>query len=266
MENYLVLPSLLLRSARPLSSGLGGALSLAAVAMRSGISNQSVLVGLAMCAVTMFGFVVNDVLDFEKDAAAAVGRPIAMGTLSRRNALIFAVFLLLVGYILSAAVGSGGTVLMLTVAALVLYTPFARHLPLLKGCYVAGLALTPLYYASVVSHVEFSGAAYALLALFVFGRETLMDAHEIRGDRLAGLRTIASALGKSDAHRLGAGIMILSMVCLSLLTRGAVGRTAAVLAIVSISCILFWPRMDDGRRIALSRFPMLVAAVALVST
>jgi 4-hydroxybenzoate polyprenyltransferase len=265
MANHLRLPALLLRSARPLSSGLAGALSLAAVGTRSGFSECSVLVGLAMCAVTMFGFVVNDILDFEKDAAAGVARPIAMGSLSRRSALIFAIFLLLVVCGLSAAVGSGRTVLVLTVVALVLYTPFARHLPLLKGLYVAGLALTPLYYASVVSHANFSGAAYALLALFVFGRETLMDAHEVLGDQRAGLRTIAAALGQSDARWLGAGMMFVSMAGLNLVTRGVLGRTSAILSIVSLLCVLFWPRVDDGRRIAFSRLPMLAAAVALVS-
>lgn len=218
-----------------------------------------------MCTVTMFGFVVNDIFDFEKDAAAAVCRPIAMGALSRQSALVFAVFLFFIVCGLSAAVGRGSTVVMLTVVALVLYSPFARHLPLLKGVFVAGLALVPLYYASVVSQVNFSGAAYALLGLFIIGRETLMDAHEVPGDRLAGLRTTAAILGQADARRLGASMMIVSMACLNLVARGVVGRTAAILSVVALLYVLFWPRLEDGKRIAFSRLPMLAAAVALVS-
>jgi 4-hydroxybenzoate polyprenyltransferase len=265
LTSHFRLPALLLRSTRPFSAGLAGALSLAAVWIRSGFSERGILVGLAMCTVTMFGFVINDIFDFEKDAAAGVCRPIASGLLSRKLAFLFAILLLLALCWLSAAVSSGSAVLMLTVVALVLYTPSARHAPLLKGFYVAGLCLAPLYYASVVSHVNFSGAAYALLALFVFGRETLMDAHEIAGDQKAGLRTIAVALGQSDARWLGAVTMIVSLACLNLVARGVVGRTSAVLSIVALLCVLFWPRVAEGRRIAFSRLPMLAAAVALVS-
>ena len=237
LARHFRLPVLLLRSGRPLSAGLAGALSLAAVWIRSGFFERAVLVGLVMCTVTMFGFVINGILDFEKDVAATVRRPIAMGSLSRQRALMFAVSLLLVVWALCAAVSSGSTVVMLTVLSLVLYTPSARHLPLLKGLYVAGLSMTPLYYASVTSHVNFSGAAYALLALFIFGREMLMDAHEIADDRRAGIRTMAVSLGQSEARRLGAGVM----------------------------CVFVWPRVEEGRRIAFSRLPMLAAALALVS-
>lgn len=265
LASHFRLPALLLRSTRPLSSGLAGGLALAAVWIRSELSERAVFVGLAMCNVTMFGFVINDILDFDKDVVAGVRRPIAMGSLSRKMALTFSVFLLLVLCWLSAAVGSGSIVLTLTVLALILYTPSARYLPLLKGFYVAGLCLAPLYYASVISHVSFSGTAYALLALFVFGRETVMDAHEIAGDRQAGLKTIAVALGQSDARWLGAAMMIVALACLNFVARGVVGRTSAILSVSSLLCVLVWPGVDEGRRIAFSRLPMLAAAVALVS-
>ena len=259
------LSALQLRSGRPLSAGLAGVLSLATIWIRSGFSEKSVLVGLVMWIVTMFGFVINDIFDFEKDVAASIRRPIAMGLLSRQAALFFAIFLLLVVCSLCAAVGSGTSVVMLTVLALVLYTPSARHLPWLKGLYVAGLSLTPLYYASVVSQVNFSRAAYWLLALFIFGRETLMDAHEIADDRRAGMRTIAIILGQPEARRLGAVLMILSLACLNIVARGAVGKILAILSVGSLFCVLVWPHLEEGTRISYSRLPMLAAALALVS-
>jgi len=157
-------------------------------------------------------------------------------------------------------------VVMLTVLALVLYTPSARRLPLLKGLYVAGLSLVPLYYASVISHVNFSRAAYGLLALFIFGRETLMDAHEIADDRRAGMRTMAIFLGQPEARRLGVVMMILSLACLNLVARGALGKTLAILSVASLFCVLVWPHAEEGTRISFSRLPMLAAALALVST
>jgi 4-hydroxybenzoate polyprenyltransferase len=187
-----------------------------------------------------------------------------MGSLSRQSAFFFAIFLLLVVWSLCAAVGSGSSVVMLTVVALVLYTPSARHLPWLKGLYVAGLSLVPLYYASVISHVNFPGAAYGLLALFIFGRETLMDAHEIADDRRAGMRTIAVSLGQPESRRLGAAMMILSLACLNLVVRGTLGKSLAILSVASLFCVLVWPHVEEGTRISFSRLPMLAAALALV--
>src|SRR5580765_7443170 len=78
------LSTFFLRSGRPLSAGLAGALSFATTWIRSGFSEKGVLVGFVMWTVTMFGFVINDIFDFEKDVAANVRRPIAMGLLSRQ--------------------------------------------------------------------------------------------------------------------------------------------------------------------------------------
>ena len=265
LARQINLAALLLRSGRPLSAGLAGALSLATVWIRSGFSEKAILVGFVMWTITMFGFVINDIFDFEKDVAACVRRPIAMGSLSRQVAFFFAIFLLLLVWSFCAAVGSGTSVVMLTVLALILYTPFARHAPLLKGLYVAGLSLVPLYYASMISHVNFSRAAYGLLAVFIFGRETLMDAHEIADDQRAGMRTMAIFLGQPEARRLGAVMMILSLACLNLVARGAMGKILAILSVVSLVCVLVWPHAEEGTRISFSRLPMLAAALALVS-
>jgi geranylgeranylglycerol-phosphate geranylgeranyltransferase len=224
-----------------------------------------VLVGLAMFTVTMFGFVVNDVLDFKKDVGAGVLRPIAMGTVSRQVALAFAVLLLAVAGWISVAVGAGSVVLMLTAVALIVYTPWAQHLPFVKGLYVAGLCIAPLYYASVVSRFSISVAAYATLALYILGREILMDANEIAGDRLAGMKTVAVVMGQGDARWLGVVMMVVSLTCLNLVAKGVVGRTSAVVSAVSLVFVLLWPRMDEDRRIAFSRLPMLAAVMAVSS-
>jgi len=263
--SYSRLPALLLTSGRPVSSGIAGALSLAAVWLRSGFSARAVLVGLAMFTVTMFGFVVNDVLDFKKDVGAGVLRPIAMGTVSRQVALAFAVLLLVIAGWISVAVGAGSVVLMRIAVALIVYTPWAQHLPFVKGLYVAGLCIAPLYYASVVSRFSISVAAYATLALYILGREILMDANEIAGDRLAGMKTVAVVMGQGDARWLGVVMMVVSLTCLNLVARGVVGRTSAVVSAVSLVFVLLWPRVDEDRRIAFSRLPMLAAVMAVSS-
>lgn len=250
-------------STRPASSLIAATLSSAVMWTNTGFSTRSILVGLTMWAVTAFGFVVNDILDYRKDTAAGVKRPIATGALSRRGAFILALVLLLAAFILSAVVGSGANLLAATVLALALYTPVARSLPLLKGLYVAGLCLVPLCYGAVVSHANYSWITCAALAAFIFGRETVMDANELNGDRNAGMMTIAAALGQRCSRWIGASIMALALAYLTLVSTGAIGRIAAALSLASLLLIFAWPRLQETRRVELSRLSMLAAAVAV---
>lgn len=256
---------LMICSGRPLSSVIAGALSLSVVWMHDRFSLRAVVVGLAMSVVTMFGFVVNDIFDYRKDSSAGVKRPIATGSLSRMNAALFSAFLLVAVSLLSAMVGSGRIVMAVTVLALIVYTPFARIMPLLKGLYVGGLCLVPLYYASAVGDLRASSRAYLLLCLFVMGREMLMDADELEGDRQAGMRTIAVALGESLARRIGIAMMIAATMYLIWVAQGLLGRSLAVLSNVLLFGVLRWPHVIEGRRIQLSRVPMIVAALAVAS-
>ncbi|MGA7885135.1 MAG: UbiA family prenyltransferase [Acidobacteriaceae bacterium] len=255
---------LMISSGRPLSSAIAGALSMSVLWIHNGRSILCVLVGLAMTVVTMFGFVVNDVFDYRKDSRAGVKRPVAAGSLPQAHALLFSALLLAAVSLLSAVVGSGG-VMAFTALALVLYTPFARRWPLLKGLYVAGLCLLPLYYATSVAGTRASWGAYAVLVLFILGRETLMDADEAAGDLQAGMRTIAVALGRRQARRIGIAVMMAATCCLIWVAHGFLGRSLAILSTVLLLSVLGWPRVEEGRRIQLSRVPMLLAALAVGS-
>jgi 4-hydroxybenzoate polyprenyltransferase len=256
---------LMICSGRPFSSAIAGALSLSFVWIHNGFSAQGVLVGFAMTVVTMFGFIVNDIFDYSKDSSAGIKRPIAAGRVSRPAAVMFSALLLLVVCLLSAMAGSGSGVMALAVLALILYTPFACSVPLLKGLYVAGLCLLPLYYASAVSNLRASWKAYLLLVLFIVGREALMDADEVEGDRQAGMATIAVRLGPSHARHIGITMMIAANLCLICLTQGFLGRSLAILSSVMLLGIFEWPHLREGRRIQLSRVPMLIAALAVAS-
>jgi 4-hydroxybenzoate polyprenyltransferase len=172
----------LLRSTRPLSSLVPGTLTSVAIVVKAGFSVRGILAGLAMSSLTAFGFQINDLLDYQKDKAAGVQRPIASGVLSPGTAAAFAFALLLFVFALSALVGSGTRVLAATALLLVLYTPFARRIPLFKGFYVALLCISPLYYGSQASGAQYPWTPYVLLFLFIVGREALMDSNEVRGD------------------------------------------------------------------------------------
>jgi geranylgeranylglycerol-phosphate geranylgeranyltransferase len=254
----------LLRTTRPLSSLVAGTMSASVVIAAQGrLSLGGFAAGLAMTALTMFGFVVNDVVDFNKDAGAGVHRPIARGELSRSRAMLFAAALLLSVYLVSPAGGWGDRILAVTSVALVVYSPLAQRFPLGKGAYVAVLCCAPLWYGSVTSGVPRSWISYATLACFVLGREALMDSDEQVGDRRAGLKTIATILGCRQTRRIGAIAMLLPAVFLAGVVRGSLGRIMALAALVSLTSVFLWPGLSDGRRIHLSRFPMLIGAVAI---
>jgi|SRR5579871_290327 len=254
----------LVGTTRPLSSLVAGTLSASVVIAAQGrLSAISVAAGFAMTILTMFGFVMNDVMDFDKDARAGVRRPIAMGRLSRTGAVFFASALLLSVYLISPAGGWGGIVLAFTGVALVAYSPLAQRFPLGKGLYVALLCCAPLLYGSMVGGVRRSWLSYATLASFVLGREALMDSDELIGDSGFGMETIAAILGRRPARQIGITAMLSSAVLLLGIERGSIGRLAATATLLSLTFVFLWPGLSDGRRIHLSRFPMLTGAVAI---
>ena len=248
---------------RPMSSLVAGTMSSAVFLMHSGFSGSAILVGLAMFTLTSFGFVFNDILDYHKDAAANVKRPIASGILSRKVAMLFALVLLVTTCTVSFLVGSGGQVLVMVAVALILYTPFAHKFPLMKGLYVAVLCAAPLYYGSFVSRARYAWPSYVTLALFVAGREALMDANEVEGDLRAGMLTIAVALGDARARRIGTYIMALSLGVGVIAATGWAGKVMFLVALFSLLGVFSWPKLNDTRRIELSRLPMLAAAFAI---
>lgn len=188
----------------------------------------------------------------------------AAGELSRRRAACLAAALLLCAGLLSAGIGAGGKALAATALALLLYSPVALRVPLAKGVFVAGLCCAPLWYGAAAGGVRCSPLSYAMLACFVLGREALMDANEMEGDRRAGIRTIAAALGVRFARRAGLALMFLPAAGLAAMARGGAARIAGIATLLSLAGVFAWPGLDESGRIRLSRFPMLIGAVAIV--
>ncbi|MFI5310922.1 MAG: UbiA family prenyltransferase [Gemmatimonadales bacterium] len=257
-------PAALVLTARPLSSLVVGTLTAsAAVGGLGRLTTRSINAGLAMTVLAMFGFVVNDIFDYDKDRVAGVRRPIADGTLSRRSAALWAAGLLATAMLLATTVGSGGIVLAITAAALLLYSPLALRLPLGKDVCVAGICCAPLLYGATVVGVPRSWISYVTLACFVFGRELLMDSDEQPGDSRAGVRTIAAILGCRWTTHIGAALMLLSAVALVAIVRGPLVTAAAAATLLLLAYVFTWPGIDSGARIRLSRLPMLLGSVAL---
>jgi len=255
------LPRAMLASTRPASSTAAGLLCALALLTATHQIGQALLAGMSVLLVTMFGFVLNDVLDVDKDRAAKVTRPIATGALSLPSAICVAVLLLLGG------MACGGFLpyawfLAIIAAALVAYTPFARAVPVAKGLFTALLCITPLRYASLIGSFRFPIAGYITLGCFVLGREALMDGLEARGDARAGMRTIAVRLGAKRTATIGRIVMCLVSAALCVLATSPV----AIIFAVSALCLIVVAsslNLSCDREIALSRYAMILAAGTL---
>ena len=79
------------------------------------------------------------------------------------------------------------------------------------------------------------------------------------------MATIAVALGPARARQIGMAMMLAATMCLISVAQGFLGKSTAVLSNVMLLSVLLWPRVEEGRRIEFSRYPMLVAALAVAS-
>ena len=194
--------ALVLSTGRPVSALIAGAMTTTAlVAINMGIL-LAFIAGGAMTFTTLFGFVVNDIFDFEKDRAAQLNRPIARRDLPRKVATGGAVILAATAISLSAVIHQTVPIVAI-LFALVVYTPFAHKFPTLKGVYTALLCMTPVLYAASIASVTVSGGLLFGLGAFIAGRELILDVIDRESDMRWGLRTLAGIFGErgSAIHR-----------------------------------------------------------------
>jgi len=171
----------LLETTRPLSSVVVGTLAAsAAIAGQGGLTVRSVAAGLSMTTLAMFGFAVNDILDYDKDRAAGFNAPslpehcpgkaqhgwqplCSCPPVSSRRLPVRVEW-----YWRSPAQRSS------------CIRRWRSDTPLTKDACVAGLCCLPLFYGAQVGERHYSWFSYAVLAGFVLGREVWMDADELK--------------------------------------------------------------------------------------
>ena len=253
-----------LLTTRPASSLVAGALACSAAFAGEGRPTvRGLAAGFAMTAVTMFGFVVNDMFDYHKDRAAGVQRPLAAGILSMKDAAWLAAATLLAAALIGAIAASGAFVLAVAAVMLVFYSPFAHRYTLCKDVYVATLCCLPLTYGASVGSRGYPWLAYALVACFVTGRELLMDADEMAGDICFGMKTVAAFLGRRETARIGMLLMIVAAAATAAAVHGRGSLTLAAAGLALLAGVLTWPGLEMRSRVSLSRVPMLFGAIAV---
>jgi 4-hydroxybenzoate polyprenyltransferase len=255
-----------LLTGRPYSSAIAAVLAAQSARAGGGSATLVIRVASAMMAVTMCGFILNDIHDLAKDRAGGVNRPIAAGHLTQVAAIWCAVVAAVVGVTFASFTLESALLMAATLLALLAYGPVARHAPLTKGLYTAGLCCIPLAYGSIVAHAHVPAFAFAALVVGVIGRELYLDCADIAVDSLAGLRTVPVVVGVTAAKAGASTTMVVgALLCVAAAQPGW-GRSVASTSAVAILVILVHRRLDIRQQIGWSRWSMLLASIALTST
>ena len=250
---------------RPYPSLIAGVLS-AGISLYASPWFKALQCGVAITALTMLGFVLNDIFDIEKDVRARARKVLAEGKLNVHYAIYASLLLTIIVFSVAPWSIYLESILFLCVLAVYGYSPFAHRYPTCKGIYTACLACTPLVYSSAVSGVRISLTVYSVLFAFILGREIFIDVHQRREDERAGFRTIAVALGGRTAATCATVTMAIGM-CGLLTVSGSTwfSLLLASASAISFTIIMVRHKYPDSRP-GLLRLPMLLGVLAIIAT
>ena len=229
---------------------------------------ESFVVSLTMTALCMFGFVINDICDFQKDLKSERSdKLLSSRKLNLNQAISLCVFLLMFGFspLIIVFGYEFSQDFLLLVFLLCLYSPFSDKVPVAKGLFTAILCMSPAYYANVLA-----GEGIVAFPIFVFGvlffvgRELTLDSIDYERDLRSGVRTLAVVLGKNLSQYLGWVIMIIGFTVLAYFST-SLSQGFALCGIVTLIFLLIYSVRDAAFASTLSRLSILlgVCSVAL---
>jgi 4-hydroxybenzoate polyprenyltransferase len=225
--------------------------------------------GLSIFFVTMFGFVINDIYDFEKDRRGGrYDKVLLKGRLTHREVRLVALVWLLCSWAVSLSLLNTSSFLLLVTLsiALTVYSPFSKAVPVLKGFYTAVLCMSPALFLNVVAGEQIIGTGFLLIGLAYFvGREVIIDAGDRAADILSGTRTLAVVLGQRWSIALGTIIMMGSLSILYWMVEGN-ARSVVLLGLAFTLAVGYIVNRDVRLSVALTRIPLAVGVIAVLSS
>jgi geranylgeranylglycerol-phosphate geranylgeranyltransferase len=170
------------------------------------VERKTVLAALTVTLIVAFGFVINDYQDGDADRVDKPNRPIPSGRISRRTALIVAIALVVVSQAIAwRALGPGLALFAVAATALTAaYSFFLKSTVLLGNLTIAVLDSSILLYGGLVAGNLPAAVwiATLLVLIYVLAQEVFYTVEDVRGDREAGVRTVATAFGVNKAVRI----------------------------------------------------------------
>ncbi len=157
--------------------------------------------------------------------------------------------------------------IMAIAAALYIYSPVTTKWPVVKGVYTALLVISPLMFGRHVTGIALPGGILALLATYIVFREAVLDAIDLNGDLMSGVRTVACYLGQHCTFVLGWAGMFLALAASLLFLDTPASRMAigVGLAFQAVSALLFVMRIPHSLRVTRLTLCSGALAVALAN-
>jgi geranylgeranylglycerol-phosphate geranylgeranyltransferase len=168
-------------------------------------------VGFLVCA---FGNVVNDIKDLEIDRINNPERPLPSGKVSRHAASIMAVIFLIIGVLGSIPFGILPFFIVITAALLLfVYSAYIKK-TLVSNLLVALIAGMSFLLGGLVAHNALCIIPFIFSIFIHVPREIVKDVMDMKGDKMAGIKTIPIIAGPITAYNISA--ILLGLLCLIL--------------------------------------------------
>jgi 4-hydroxybenzoate polyprenyltransferase len=234
---------------------IGSSVMLAAI--HKGTSwRDSIVFALPVILASLGGFALNDWCDVDKDRVNRPYRPLCRGILSPRFVLYFALFMLgaaSVTAVLYARSFVDLALYLIIILGIVAYNVVVRTVSIIKGLYTGVISSIP--YLLVVVHCGYphTFTLYAVaVMLFVAGRETWMDIHDLEGDQKNGMLTLPSLIGQRASSFVGSlgqiiGCMLTLLIARMMMSSPAQNMMSGVLAASMMLCVT-WHFAPSGWR------------------
>jgi len=194
------------------------------------------------------GFALNDCHDVVKDTINKPYRAIPSGRLSRESAYRISKILLGLSILMAwhrSGTPTEGLIYTATIVGVITYNLFVKYLTTSKGFLTSIISSLPLLYVvTILSYPQ----AYLLLplasALFLLGREFLMDIRDVPGDRLARIRTMPTIFGERWTAIMGflllaSGAAVSVLLGLKLSSKWNL-YLSSIIALSTLIFALFW--------------------------
>lgn len=193
--------SALFRIIRPLNAVMAGLAGILAFIIATGMLTPSVIIiFLMVLLITGAGNVINDYHDAAIDAINRPDRPIPSGDISRRAALIYAIFLFILGNGIGFVTAPLPLIIIAGVNSILLWF-YASHLkvmPLLGNLAVSYLSASIFLFggaldgwSGVMANLPVAGATFGV----ILARELIKDAEDMPGDAAQGAQTLPILYG-----------------------------------------------------------------------
>jgi geranylgeranylglycerol-phosphate geranylgeranyltransferase len=159
------------------------------------------LAALSAALITIGANVINDYFDIEIDLINKPERPLAAGTVSKSNAILYFIFVYILAWNLALFINFWMFVIAFTTSVLLFLYSYHLKLTVLWGNLTVSLAtaMAFIYGGLAVGHFKETIFPAAFAFLFHFGREVLKDIQDMEGDGKSGAITFPLKYGISKS-------------------------------------------------------------------